>query len=328
VKSQEDFITHAPWQMSPQRQPDGSDSIKKAREMIETAMQEGSHLFEWTHKRIDGEEFPASVLLTRMEIAGKRFIQATVRDVSALKRSETETHLLRNELSHLSRVVSLGELVASLAHEINQPLTAILSNAKAALSFLVSANPNIEEVQGALNDIVNDDQRAATIIHDLRVFLKKEKPSLQSLNISDLVEDVLTLLRNDFYSKGIAISKDVPDNLLQVSGNRIQLTQVIVNLFMNSCDAMHNIPVNERILSIRAFNEVDRRLSVEVVDRGTGLSPTSVQKLFEPFYTTKENGLGMGLAISKTIIRTHGGILTGRNNSDKGAAFCFTLPAE
>jgi C4-dicarboxylate-specific signal transduction histidine kinase len=248
------------------------------------------------------------------------------RDLTRRKRAETEARRQRNELAHLSRVTMLGELSGSLAHELNQPLTAILSNAQAAQRFMTSPDVDLDEVRDILADIVEQDKRAGAVIHRLRLLLKKGEVQQQPLDVNDLVRDVLKLITNDLANQGVAMQAELVPSLPTVKGDRVQLQQVLLNLLMNACDAMNSNASADRqiVVCTELANGGDVRFSVS--DSGSGLAPEQLAQVFEPFFTTKAHGLGLGLSVCRTIISAHGGRLWATNNLEGGATFQFTLP--
>jgi C4-dicarboxylate-specific signal transduction histidine kinase len=255
-------------------------------------------------------------------------IASTGGDIAARKRADEEIFKLRDELSHITRVAAMGELTASLAHEINQPLAAILSNAQAALRFLTAEKPDLEEIREALQDIVSDDRRAGNVIKELMAIFKKEEPHREPLDMARVIEEVLSLTKSDSIIRNINIKIDLPVGLPPVLGSRVQLQQVIINLINNGCEAMKDAGPDERALTVRAFTKDSKNIIVEIADCGYGLKEGMPEKIFEPFFTTKPKGLGIGLNVSQSIIKAHGGTLSISNNPDKGATATFTLPAE
>ncbi|MBR1124962.1 PAS domain-containing protein [Bradyrhizobium lablabi] len=248
-------------------------------------------------------------------------------DVTDQKLAEAEAALQRQEIAHLMRVSVLGELSGSIAHEINQPLTAILSNAQAALHLLGQKSPDLEEIRDALQDIVHEDNRAGEVIHRLRHLLKKGERKLESVNINDLVTSTAALLHSELIGREIGIRLDLENRLFLTSGDSVQLQQVLLNLVMNGMDAMASTPVDQRHILISTRGMESGSVEVRVIDRGHGIRPLENGRLFEPFYTTKEHGLGLGLAICSTIIQAHGGRLTLVNHRDGGVIAMFSLPS-
>ena len=249
-------------------------------------------------------------------------------DITERKRGELEVVQQRAELAHIARVSTMGELAASLAHELNQPLTAILSNAQAAQRFLAVKPPDFEEVHDILKDIVQDNSRAGEVIRRMRALVKKEELEFAHLDLGNVVSDVVLLTHSDAILHNIRVLLQFDSNLPRVRGDRVQLQQVLLNLILNAFDAVKNSPVAERSVELQA--EVNRMnmLKVAVCDCGTGLNGDQFDKVFQPFYTTKRDGLGMGLSISRSIVEAHGGRLWAENNGGPGATFYFTLPIE
>jgi PAS domain S-box-containing protein len=248
-------------------------------------------------------------------------------DITERKQAEQEIQQQRNELAHLSRVTMLGELSGSLAHELNQPLTAILSNAQAAQRFLAHDHADLNEVRDILADIVAEDKRAGEVIRRLRLLLKKGEVQHQPFDLNEVVREVLKLVRSDLVNQGVAAHAELAPALPAVNADRVQLQQVLLNLVMNACDAMAGGPAGDRKLIIRTGLAGGEGIRVSVADRGVGLAPDKLEKVFEPFFTTKVHGMGLGLSVCRTIITAHGGKLWTANNPERGATFHFTLPA-
>ena len=248
-------------------------------------------------------------------------------DITRRKQAELDVQKQRNELAHLSRLTMLGELSGTLAHELNQPLAAILSNAQAALRFLALDTPALDEVRNILEDIVGDDKRASEVIQRLRLLLRKNEEQHQRLEVNEVVQDVLKLVGSDLVSRNIAVNSDLSSELPAVIGDRVLLQQVLLNLILNGCDAMaHNEPAGHRRLQICTLWNGEA-VQVSVGDQGRGIAPDDMARIFEPFFTTKPQGMGLGLAICRNIIAAHNGQLWATNNTDSGTSFYFTLPA-
>jgi two-component system sensor kinase FixL len=221
----------------------------------------------------------------------------------------------------------MGELTASLAHELNQPLTAILSNAQAAQRILASDKADLADIRDILGDIVEDDKRAGEVIHRLRGFLKKSNLELSTLDIGELVSQVARLVSSDAILRNVSIRLELAPGLPPVCGDRVQLQQVILNLLMNGLDAMRESGEGERTLVLRTLRaDPPASVVVAVEDSGVGIDEADLDHVFHAFYTTKPEGLGMGLAIARSIVEAHGGRLEARNNPERGATFSFTLP--
>src|SRR5688500_10185762 len=253
-------------------------------------------------------------------------MRGVVLDLTDRKQAEIEAASQRNELAHLSRVTVLGELSGSLAHELNQPLTAILSNAQAALRFLAMDNPDMDEVRASLQDIVNEDKRAGEVISGLRMLFKKGEVHQQALDVNALVKDVFRFLNSDFVNHMVSARTELRDDLPRIFGDRVQLQQVLINLIVNGYDAMAHVEASGRKLLVRTENMNGDGVHISVCDRGCGIPPERMESVFEPFVTTKNQGMGLGLAVCRTIVSAHGGRLWVTNNPDHGATFHVALP--
>jgi len=248
-------------------------------------------------------------------------------DITDGKIGELQLREQREELTHLSRVAVLGELTGALAHELNQPLTAILSNAQAAQRFLAQNPTSLSEVHEILNDIVVEDKRAGEVIRRLRALLKRGETQLQLLDVNEVVTDVLDLARADCVARGVKLVRELASNLPAVRADRVQIQQVLLNLIINACDAMSACDPRDRRLTIVTGMHDDASVKVSVSDCGNGIPADEIDRLFEPFFTTKAQGLGLGLTICRSIVAAHGGKLWALNNSAGGATFCLSLPA-
>ena len=254
-----------------------------------------------------------------------RLLGASI-DITGRKRAELELAQQRSELTHLSRVTTMGELSSSLAHELNQPLAIILTNAQAAQRLLAQQPPDVAEAREILADIVSEDQRAGEVIQRLRTFLKPGQVRLLPLSMNDLVEDVLRIARSDLIGRGLTVHTALAGNLPQSLGDRIQLQQVLLNLILNAGDAMAANPPARRQLTLATAHR-EQMVEISVSDTGCGLPPDKA-RIFEPFYTTKQHGLGLGLAICRSIIAVHHGRLWAESGvpAGSGATFHVELP--
>ncbi|QSQ19431.1 nodulation protein V [Pyxidicoccus parkwayensis] len=243
------------------------------------------------------------------------------------KLAELEARRTLDQLAHVSRVAALGELAASLAHELNQPLAAILSNAQAARRLLNATPAELDEVREALGDIISDDKRAGEVIHRMRALLKWGEPRQELHSLNDLVREVARLLANDMNLRGADLRLALAPSLPAVQGDGIQLQQVVLNLLMNAMDAMADVPAGQRQLRVRTASSVPGQVELSVQDSGGGIEPSRLALIFEPFYSTKEHGLGMGLSISRSIVEAHGGRLQAESPPGQGALLRCVLPA-
>ncbi len=231
------------------------------------------------------------------------------------------------DLAHISRVTTMGELTASLAHEINQPIAAAITNANACLRWLARAHPDVEEAREAASRIVKDGTRAAEIISRIRLLFKKGAPQRESVDVDEVIQEMIVLLRSEAARYSIPIRAELLAGLPKVKADRVQLQQVFMNLMLNGIDAMKGISAAGE-LTIRSERTASGQLLISVSDTGVGLPPHQADLIFDAFFTTKPNGTGMGLPISRSIIESHGGRLWAAANSGRGATFQFTLPSE
>ncbi len=285
--------------------------------------------FQKEYFRKDGSRIPVLFGAAMFEGSGNEGV-AFVLDLSEQKRAEEALQKAQVELVHATRVMTMGEITSSIAHEINQPLGAIANYGNACLRFLKSGRANLKEMAAALSAIVNDAERASTIIARIRALAKKAPPEMALLQIGHLVADVLPLVRHELTGRRIALKTALPEELSPILGDRIQLQQVLLNLVVNGIEAMSKVPEDQRQLVIEAQSHVSVDKSfvlITVTDSGIGLKAEDLPKVFETFYTTKADGMGMGLAISRSIVEAHGGRLWATPNADLGATFQLMLPA-
>ena len=241
--------------------------------------------------------------------------------------AEGEALRRREELAHMTRVATMGELTASLAHEINQPLAAILSNAQAGQRLLAAGNTDGQQIAEILADIAADDRRAGEVIRRMRTLLRKGGSEPTTLDVNDLVAEVIGLVRGEMILQNVSLALELSSYPLLVHGDQIQLQQVLLNLVMNALDALKEISAGDRRLVLHTTGSDGRSVRVSVEDSGFGVPADRLEGIFEPFFTTKPHGIGLGLAICRSIVLAHGGRIGCTNNGGRGATFWFTLPA-
>jgi signal transduction histidine kinase len=242
------------------------------------------------------------------------------------KQAERAFRESEQRLARVARIVSMGELTASIAHEINQPLAAVVTNGHFCLRRLADAAPNIEELREAIGEIVNDGTRASAVISRIRALVKKAPPKMERLRVNEVIREVLALTGNELLRGGVTVQTELAADVPAVFGDRVQLQQVMLNLIMNGIDAMSMITDRPRELLIKSAKHTDG-VSIQVQDSGPGIDPGQADRIFEPFFTDKPEGIGMGLSISRSIVESHGGRLWAVAGSN-GALFEFTLPAQ
>jgi two-component system, LuxR family, sensor kinase FixL len=248
-------------------------------------------------------------------------------DITRRKLAELEAQVHRNEAAHLLRVASLGELSSALAHELRQPLTAIMSNVEVVQVLLARDNFDLQEVRDILSDIVADDKRAADIINQLHVLIKRGEYQPRPVEAGKLIRDVLHLMNQELTSRSVRIVTDLTtDAALWISGDRVQLQQVLLNLILNAADSMSHSNGNERTLTIRSRRMGDKNVQISVTDTGHGIPTGDEEAIFESYYTTKPDGLGLGLSLSRSIVTAHGGRLRVESHGADGATFHCTFP--
>jgi two-component system, LuxR family, sensor kinase FixL len=248
-------------------------------------------------------------------------------DVTERRRVELDAQQTREELAHFTRVSTIGELTASLAHELNQPLSGILANARAAQRFLAVPSPNLAEVRECLADIVGDNRRATDVIRRLRELLRKGTVRPVLLDVNVVVGEVVKLLGSDAIMRDVSIVVDLERRLPLVTADRVQLQQVLLNLLLNAMDAMKVSNGHARVATVRTSEDNDHAVHLTVHDTGPGLEAGTESTIFEPFYTTKADGMGMGLSIARSIVVANGGRIWAVNDPNGGTTLHVTLPA-
>ncbi len=274
----------------------------------------------------DGTTFPARASISRVQFEGRTTLTVFLRDISDVREAMETARQSREELAHVARVGMLGEISASLAHELNQPLAAILTNAQVLKRQFDAEATGIDDASETVSDVIDDARRASEVIKRLRRLLKHGEHEVEVVDINQLVTEVGQLLNSEIIIKQIALTMELAPDLPAVSADRVQLQQILLNLLSNAFDAMEELDPIDRHLLIRTSQAAPKAVEVCVKDSGAGFKGKSYQRLIEPFYTTKEGGMGMGLAISRTILQAHRGRLWAENNRGPGATFFFTLP--
>jgi signal transduction histidine kinase len=253
-------------------------------------------------------------------------LQGVSLDITRRKLAELEAQAHRNEAAHLLRVASLGELSSALAHELKQPLTAILSNAQAALLVLARDNYDLQEVRDILGDIVADDKRAGEVIDRLHVLIKRREFQPEPLEANQLIRDVLQFMNHEMAGRSVRVVTELTAGVLSIRGDRVQLQQVLLNLILNAVDSMSQPMMNDRTLTLRSRRIGGNVIQISVTDTGHGIPPGNEETIFESYYTTKPGGLGLGLSLSRSILIAHGGHLRAENQGSGGATFHCTIP--
>ncbi|MCE5232526.1 MAG: PAS domain S-box protein [Mizugakiibacter sp.] len=275
--------------------------------------------------RRDGSEIAVEIGLTSIQIAQGHFTLVSISDITERKRMERDMAVQRDELAHLSRAASLSALSGSLAHELNQPLTAILSNAQAGARFLARETPDLDEVAVSLANIVDNAKRAGDVIRKLRSMLRNDRTDFVQLDINSVVRDTMLIVRSDLIDRRVEAVLDLSEELPRVKGDRVQLQQVLLNLIMNAADAMSEVARGRR-LTLRTLVNGRSAVELQVADVGPGIPERDLERVFEPFVTGKRGGMGLGLSVCTMIVQAHGGKLWATRNSAGGATLHFLLP--
>ena len=271
--------------------------------------------------------FSPPIVLARVKT--QLALQAALRQArEARDQAEELLHALRAELAGVARLTAMGELAASIAHEIRQPLAAVVNNANAGLRWLNNQPPNLKQVRTALKRIVRDSERGGDVIGSIQGMLKKGEEERARLDINDLIREVMRLVQGELKNRGVSSRAELADDLPRVLADRIQLRQVILNLIMNAIEAMVSVSDRARVLRVRSENHGDDGVLVAVEDSGSGIAPEDMDRIFETFFTTKSEGMGMGLSICRSIVESHGGRISASRANPRGSVFQFFLPTE
>ncbi len=279
-------------------------------------------------RRKDGATFPLDLAVSEFYVAGRRRFMGLMRDISERKRAEREARRHLDELAHASRLSALGEMATGIAHEVNQPLAAIVSYAQACLNLLDSENADKALVKDALAQIAAQGRRAGEIVHHLRQLVRKDPAERGNIDVNKCVHAVMNLFANELESSRVTISLELCHDLPRVRADRVQIEQVLLNLIRNALDVMTEQTSSSMRMSICSRAAGEKGVEICVTDSGPGLGGKDPDRLFETFYTTKPSGLGVGLSISRSIIESHGGRLWAKENRGGGLSVHFVLPAK
>ena len=303
--------------------PSSMESLKE--EIVRSGRWEG----ELTQTRRDGETIVVSSrwALQRDENGQPAAVLQINTDITERKRAAENLVSMQNQLAHMARVTTMGELAASIAHEINQPLAAVVTNGNACLRWMTLAEPNLDEARAAVTAIVQQGKRASDIIARIRAFMTKSPPQMSQLEINGLVREVLNLIDHEVQRNKVVLRAELAGDVAVVVGDRVQLQQVVLNLVMNAVEATCAASESPKEVLVTSRNDTGQVI-VAIQDSGVGIDPQNLDQLFNPFFTTKPHGMGMGLAISRSTIQSHGGRLWAASNPGRGATFQFTLPAQ
>jgi len=259
--------------------------------------------------------------------SGEIEITGAVMDVTSAKRAEDELHKAQVDLERVSRVTTMGELAAAVAHEVNQPLAAVVTNGEACLRWLDRDVPDLDEARRAVRRIIGEGRRANEVIQRVRAMARNEGSQKVPVDLNDVIDETLPLVRRELSSQRVTLNLELDPGLPLATGDRIQLQQVIMNLLVNGIQAMAGVSDRPRELIVETRRDEENQLLIRVQDSGRGLSPENMHRLFNSFFTTKQEGMGMGLSICRSIIEAHGGRIWASPNAGPGATFQFALPA-
>ena len=300
------------------------DESRHAR-MLDDLRASGSVIIESLHRRKDGTTFPVEVSIKQVKL-DRTYMIAVARDITERKRTEQALQESRAALTRVARIATMGELTASIAHEINQPLAAVVTNASASLHWLAIQPPDLAEARQAMASAMQEANRASSVVGRIRTLLKKASPEMRPLDVNELIREVLVLTHNQLLTSGVAVHTELASDIPTVFGDRVQVQQVMLNLIMNAIDAMTAISGQPRRLRIKSARDTEGVL-VQVEDSGQGIDLEQLPHIFDSFYTTKPQGIGMGLSISRSIIEAHDGRLWASPGAARGAVFQFILPS-
>jgi two-component system, LuxR family, sensor kinase FixL len=275
----------------------------------------------------DGSEFPVEIGISRIQGEKGILVLAVIVDISARKQAEAESRQYREELAHLGRVELVTEMATAFAHELNQPLSGIMNNASAGRRFIAKGRADMPRLDRLLDAIVMDTRRAGEIIRSIRAMVRKGEGARISVNLNSIIADVIQLVHSDALERHCTVISNLDPNLPAVSANPVLIQQVLLNIVINALDAMRQTPTAERRVTISSRQHACDQVWISVRDHGTGLPWENPDRIFEPFFSTKHDGLGIGLSIARSIISSHGGVLAAENAEGGGACVHFSLPA-
>jgi PAS domain S-box-containing protein len=308
--------------------PDDHDATDRGLDAVWGRRQESYHIVKrmirkdgdviWVN--ITGAPVPATE-------SNPEFLPAIVVNITEQKRAEEALRVSRAELARVSRLTTMGELTASIAHEVNQPLAAIVASGNACRRWLAGAQPNLDRGRDSVDRMIRDAHRASEIIARIRSMTRNAPPVQLAVDVNAVIDDVLSFAQGELLDKGVSIRLALLEGLLVIIGDRVQLQQVMLNLVMNAVEAMASVTDHERVLAITSQRADDGSPIVTVEDSGLGLDPANTERIFDAFFTTKSGGMGMGLSISTSIVEAHGGRLWASPNLPHGTAFHVKLPA-
>jgi PAS domain S-box-containing protein len=304
------------------------DDLGLVRQTIDRASSDGKDI-DFEHRLLlpDGSVRNIHIVAHAVrDETGQLEFSGALMDITAAKRAEEELHKAQADLSRVARVTTLGELTASIAHEVNQPLASIVAFGHAALRFLGNATPDLDETRVALESIVREGHRASEVIESIRAMFKNVDQEKAPIDVTKLVRDMLGVMRGELKAHDVSVETTIEDGLADVNGNRVQLQQLVLNLIRNAIEAMSSVTNRARVLRIRSVNHEPDSVLISVEDSGTGIDPKDADRIFDSFFTTKPEGTGMGLSICRSIIEGHKGRLWASSGIDHGAVFNVLLP--
>jgi PAS domain S-box-containing protein len=306
--------------------------LQEEEKLILARLQRGERIHHYETVRIAKDGHRVDISLTISPLFNKSGVvvgaSKVARDITATKRAQAELQQARTEVARVARLTTLGELTAAIAHEVNQPLTGLVNSGNACLRWLAGETPNLEAARQSVERMISASTRAGDVIRRIRALVEKSPPRRDRLNVNDAITEVIFLIESEVQRNHVSLRTKLSGDVPLVLGDRIQLQQVILNLVLNAIEAMGGVNERLRELSVASAKDESGGVCITVRDSGTGLDETSLDRVFDAFYTTKPHGMGIGLAVSRTIIQAHGGRLWAAPNVPHGATFLFSLPAE